>query len=991
MLRKFSKEMFLQMIEQAWSSRRRPATDTARIPRPKSKIQNCFALVFLAFGIQLSTCVAATGGLDLTFGGTGKVKTAFGGGYAVANAAAVQGDGKLVLAGIGNGRNNRNSGYAPGGDFLLARFGTNNLLDPSFGDGGKVVTQVSTNYTSSLSSVINALKIQPDGRILAAGYSYQNTNYTDFTVIRYNPDGSVDTTFGTNGTGIIHTDFGQRSQINAMFLQSDSNIVVAGFIGSSAGVALARYTINGVLDATFGGGGKVITAGLDRVANALVIQGDGKILAAGTGIASGDAGIDFAIFRYTTNGVLDSTFGSGGIVFTRISPLTYDYDGAATAIAMHPGGITIFDPDKIMVAGNYHNETASGFQYFQALMRYNLDGSLDTTFGNSGIVTNAIVPQYVFGQQCSGLIVQGGFLRTPRTYTIGGWGQDANNYYYSVARYTASGAFDTTFGTNSSGKNLLSFSSNGGNDQALAYAMVLQSGEYVLAGFEGDSASEEDFAAARFTSTGLLDTSFGSNGVVLANLSDAPGAQANAVVVQPDGKVVAVGVSPPLYLPVPNLLTTRFALARYHADGSLDSTFGNGGKVLTTISTNDQAFAAAIQPDGKILAAGSGYSSFVLARYNPDGSLDNSFGNGGTTTALGGTSYGSAHAIRIQPDGKIVLAGYANDAAGNQRFALARFNSNGTLDSGFGSGGSVITSFESPPAEDLSYGVGVQTDGKIVAGGVAVYLVSGNLSASFAASRYNPNGGLDLSFGSLGRTTANVGGGTIDIGYTIAIQPDGKILVAGGAGLGGAPGPAGGNQNVNSFLALVRFNTNGSLDTAFGSGGSVITQVGPYSDFATTMALQPDGEILVAGASQNALYQYFALRYNPDGSVDNSFGSSGAAVLNFGSGTNEFAYGLAFDASGRALLAGDAGGFFGVARIFAYSVPSPTLKISLTHTNTAVISWPYPSTGWNLQQNSNLSTGAWTTPPQTINNDGTNNFIIVNPPAGNSFYRLQSP
>jgi uncharacterized delta-60 repeat protein len=194
---------------------------------------------------------------------------------------------------------------------------------------------------------------------------------------------------------------------------------------------------------------------------------------------------------------------------------------------------------------------------------------------------------------------------------------------------------------------------------------------------------------------------------------------------------------------------------------------------------------------------------------------------------------------------------------------------------------------------------------------------------------------------------------------------------------------------VNSFVALARFNTNGTPDTNFGNNGTVLSEVGSYSDYVLALALQPNGKILVTGASENGNYGWFIQRYNSDGSLDSTYGNNGVRFVSFGSGTNEYANAIALDSSGRAVVAGDAGGLFGVARLLQ-DASLVSLKISLTPTNTALISWPYPSAGWNLQENSNLQTANWVTPAETVNNDGTNNFIVVNP-RGNLFFRLAQP
>lgn len=913
---------------------------------------------------------AAPGDLDLTFGGTGKVIASFGGLQGRAYASAVQADGKLVLAG------SRSSSFFSGSQFLIARFGTNNLLDPTFGFGGKVVTPVTTN-----NNVAQAVAVQADGKIIAAGYAYQESTNSDFALVRYNPDGSPDTTFGTNGNGIVFTDPGQYAQITAIAIQADGKIVVDGFIGSpgvnNAGIALARYQTNGALDLNFGTGGIIAVPGGEYDAlYGLMIQSDQKIVAVGS-----SGGAAFAIYRFTTNGTPDSSFGGGtGRVLTSVG--TNNRLEQYHTVATQAGGVTVGDPDKIVAAGFYTDFSVFPWNTYQTLIRYNIDGTLDSSFGHSGIVTNLIGNGI---SQPVGVMVQG-FFSQPRKITVGGSYSDGTSNYFAVNRYTDTGILDTTFGTGNSGKTVLAIGPATGNADAAATAMSTPAGTFIVSGYAGATESGYDFASVRFNSSGLVDTSFGTNGLLLSDVADGA-SQARAAAIQTDGKIVVVGHNSFL---TNNSQNDRFALARFNPDGSADTSFGTGGKTTLSFgpSASDDANAVALQPDGKIIAAGSDSSGgFALARFNPNGSLDTSFGTNGMTTAQIGGGGAQISAIRLQSDGKILAGGYVN--SGSSSFALARFTSNGILDTNFGSGGSVLTTFTAPL--DLAFGIGTQPDGKIALAGTAISINGTTYTADFAVARYNTNGALDFSFGSLGRATGNVGGGTLDIGYAMAMQPDGKIVVAGAASLGTFAGPAAGNPSVNSFLALMRFNTNGTPDNSFGAGGSVITQVGAFSDFATSVALQTDGKILVTGASQSGFYKFFALRYTSNGVVDGSYGNGGTTLVDFGTSTNEVAYGLSLDSFGRAILSGDAGGAFAVARLQGDALAGPLLKIFLTSTNTAVIKWPYPSTGWNLRENTNLNAANWTTPSQNISNDGTNNFIVVSPPALTHFYRLQNP
>jgi uncharacterized delta-60 repeat protein len=274
-------------------------------------------------------------------------------------------------------------------------------------------------------------------------------------------------------------------------------------------------------------------------------------------------------------------------------------------------------------------------------------------------------------------------------------------------------------------------------------------------------------------SSGALDATFGTGGKVTTDFGASAGAA--SVAVQPDGKIVAAGnVSAPVNF--------DFGLSRYNTDGTLDLSFGVGGKVTTTFGGQSDVLASvAIQQDGKIIVAGGAvislFSNFALARYNSNGTLDASFGTGGkvTTNFSGSTFESFAESVAVQLDGKIVAAGGV-DTSGGFDFALVRYNSDGTLDASFGTSGKVTTDFTSP--SDFALSVAIQQDGSIVAAGRTF---TGPDSDSFhsALARYNGNGTLDASFGTGGKVT-NIFGGQRDILNSVAIQQDGKIVAAGG-------------------------------------------------------------------------------------------------------------------------------------------------------------------------------------------------------------------
>jgi uncharacterized delta-60 repeat protein len=305
---------------------------------------------------------------------------------------------------------------------------------------------------------------------------------------------------------------------------------------------------------------------------------------------------------------------------------------------------------------------------------------------------------------------------------------------------------------------------------AVAGAVAIQGdGKIVAAGTTADVSGISDFALARYNTDGSLDTAFDGDGKVttdFAGLSD----EANAISIQGDGKIVAAGVAR-IGLNGPQ----DFALARYNTDGSLDTTFGGDGKVTTDFAgANDQAHAVAIQGDGKIVAAGLAGSDFALARYNTDGSLDTTFGGDGKVTTDFAGPTDQAHAVAIQGDGKIVAAGFAGS---DFDFALARYNTDGSLDTTFGGDGKVTTDFAGSGSRDEAHAVAIQGDGKIVAAGLAV--VSGIFD--FALARYRADGSLDTIFSGDGKVTTDFAG-DFDVANGVVIQANGRIVAAGFAG-----------------------------------------------------------------------------------------------------------------------------------------------------------------------------------------------------------------
>ena len=851
------------------------------------------------------------GSLDSTFDIDGKVTTDFGA-YDGVFDVMVQLDGKILVSGSSNG------------DFALARYNIDGSLDTSFSGDGKVITESGGDDSGT------GMTIQSDGKILLSGFSNE-----DFALVRYNSDGTLDASF--SGDGIVITNIGNEDYASGVAVQADGKILVAGstWLGNGNGnFALVRYNPDGSLDTSFSGDG-IVTADIDYRDQGIgiTLQNDGKI------IVVGECNGDFAVVRYNTNGSLDTSFSEDGIVTTNVS--NYDSawsamvqsDGKIIVAGYVNGGIDqpfSMQSDRILV-----KERDGNF----ALIRYNFDGSLDTSFGNGGVVTtdfgyndiafgialqsdgkiflsggsngdfalarynadgtldrsfdcvsDTIAPTVtsfspvdgvlgvtverdivltfneaiqrgsgtiaIHSGSATGAIVASYDVATSHNLTITGNTlainpvadlTSATHYFVTVSdgsvqdlagnSYAGTASYDFT---TSDGRIITDF---GGS--SFGFGMAIQSdGQILMTG-----TSNGDFAVARYNQNGSLDTTFDTDGKVT---TDFGGYDFGIDVgVQSDGKFFVAGYKN----------DSGVVLACYNRDGSLDVHFGTRGKVVSDLVDMYHSHTSmALQSDGKILVAGGINGDFALARYTIDGTLDVTFnGNGEVTTDLGYNDQSGS--VAVQSDGKILVAGSSRYYSySDSDFALVRYNSNGTLDAGFGTGGKVTTDFDG--MGDHGHGMAIQSDGKILVVGMEGIAHNDR----FAVARYNIDGTLDMTFSGDGKVTTDLGGG---LGFGVTVQSDGKILVAGYAN---QDGPFAIGDNSNCDFGLVRYDTDGTLDSTFGAGGKVVTDFGG-TEFATSVALQSDGKIVLSGYSNNG----FALAcYNADGSLDASFiGGSG--------------------------------------------------------------------------------------------------------------------
>jgi uncharacterized delta-60 repeat protein len=374
---------------------------------------------------------------------------------------------------------------------------------------------------------------------------------------------------------------------------------------------------------------------------------------------------------------------------------------------------------------------------------------------------------------------------------------------------------------------------------------------------------------------GELDPRFGAGGkaVVL------PGVSGDAMALAPDGSVVVAGAaelgpSPP-----------DFAVARLGPSGRLDPGFGVSGLARVPVGSGpDEASGVALGPDGTVVVAGYGWTGtvfeFAVARLGPGGSPDTGFGVGGRSlTDFGGTTYGQA--LALAPDGAIVVAGMSGAGGGND-FAVARLRRDGHFDTRFGVGGK---SRANMGGADAARSVALAADGTTIVVGES----SLGGETDIAVARLRPDGYFDTGFGEAGRSGVDVGGA--DLGEDVALGPDGSILIAGSSSGGG------------SDMAVVRLRPNGSPDPGFGVEGRARVGFGG-NDFAYSMALAPDGKILVAGGtSAGGTIDFAVARLQPNGSLDTTFGTGGKAVVDLGG--IDTAHGVGVAPDGAIVLAGN--------------------------------------------------------------------------------------
>lgn len=362
------------------------------------------------------------------------------------------------------------------------------------------------------------------------------------------------------------------------------------------------------------------------------------------------------------------------------------------------------------------------------------------------------------------------------------------------------------------------------------------------------------------------------------------------VLVQPDNKIIATGhqTDHPTFGP------QRFALVRYLYNGDLDTAFGVNGKVTTAFQSQNWCLSSALQTDGKIVAAGQSSTGFCIARYTTNGSIDSTFGTNGYTVLASSGGSSSISSICILTDGSILALGSAQvPSTSNFELKLVKFTANGFLDTSFGNSGVVLPGFayESvSPSKIL-----VQPNGEIIVAGKFTYTLSTvTVNIGFLA-KFTANGSINTSFGNNGISTTNTMLGINDL----ALDINNKFVAVGNIGTNA--------QGTTGDVSVARFNNDGSIDTTFAQNGSRSVSVDSYAEYANAVLVQPDGKILLGGSFFNfvggTVTDCLIIRFTSDGDLDPSFGTNGVFKTGVCSGTDAISA-MAFDSDFKLIVGG---------------------------------------------------------------------------------------
>lgn len=796
----------------------------------------------------------AAGLLDPTFGAGGLVTTRFPNlSSDYGRASVIDHQGRILVAGYVYN--------AEDYDFAVARYSSSGALDTSFGGGAGTVT-AHLGFGNSNDQALD-VAIDSQDRVVVAGYASNGSNY-DFAVVRLTSAGTLDAGFGSGGKQLI--DFGGSTDKAAtVAIDSLDRVVVAG-TKSAPGIgdfAVTRLTAAGVLDSSFGAGGKftIDFNGSNDVAYCVAIDSLGRIVV--SGYARVGTTNDFAAARLTSAGGLDSSFGTGG-------KATFDFAGGDDVAA----GVAMDSLGRVVLGGWARIGSNNVF----AAARLNTTGGLDSSFGAGGRFT------FAFGasnDQAWSVAVD-----SLDRVVLAGYSSNGSDDDFAAARLTTAGALDPSF--DSDGRQTILFGTS--TDQA--YGVTVDSQNRVVVSGYATVANTYDFAVARLTSAGALDPTFDGDGKQTTEFMASSTGRGSAVASDHLGRTVVAGIA---YNSVSS--TRDFTITRYTSAGVLDASFGGTGVVYVNFVGDDYAYGVAVDSMNRVLVVGNAGYDFGVARLTAGGALDASFGVGGKVTIAFGTFDDIASAVAVDSSDRPVIAGFTNDGTGsNDDFAVARLTTAGALDTTFNGTGKQVIVFG--PSYDDASGVAIDSLGRVVIAGDSQI----NGGYNFAIARLSNDGELDASFGAGGKVLLS----GAPYANAMALDSQNRVVVVGEGGLG------------STFdFAVVRLTTTGTPDPGFNGSGWQYVAFGDSDDRANAVAIDAHDRVVVAGLTFGANADFGIARLTVDGALDGTFGAGGKTTVAFGPSI-DVPYGVAIDAAGRPVVAGWTslhGDQFAVARL----------------------------------------------------------------------------
>lgn len=726
------------------------------------------------------------------------VRSAAGPGEDIAYAVALYPDGRALLAGIGERPAQR---Y----DFALMRLLPDGQPDSTFGKQGRVLTDFDGGDDFAY-----AVMLQPDGKIIAAGHTSPDGAESDFAIARYLSNGDPDSTFGVHGKLVQSVDVFSEVIYDAL-LQPDGKILVAGNIydfAFEADYIIGRYLPDGTPDPNFGDNG-IVTLNFDSsfdLSRGIALQPDGKIIAAG--FSSVDFISQVSAARLLPGGAPDSTFGANGKVLQAVG----DLGSFSTDVAVQPDG-------KLLLSGMTEDLDARDI----FVLRLQPNGMPDSTFGDNGLRISSVSDNddnsYALALEPNGHIF------------LAGRSDNFEQADVTVLRYSPAGNLDPAFGSGG----VVRTDNGSSYDQASAM-LILPDDAIVIGGYSRQEVTAPMYINStllRYQPDGRLDKTFGDAGILSNNLTPSTDRWEDLAVFPDGGIVLCAGQ-----------LDNQAGLAAYRPDGLPVSTFGNAGLVQTQLGPGSIFRAIAVQPNGKILAAGQydlPEGKNILQRFGPDGLPDLSFGQNGATEAPLGPLSSQWTELLVAPDGMIITAGqwFTDTAAFG---VVARFLPNGVPDTTFGKNGLFL--------DPSPVGSGTHVDVIALLPGGKL-LVAGGYE-DFSVIRLLPDGTPDPAFGNNGRVAYDFGQMQNSV-TDLAVQADGRIVLA------GRSLPTAGTDWDERFVVL-RLDPGGSLDPTFGQNGMVHLR----GLIANRVGLQQDGNIVAAGVIQQNIPDNKAFYFQND-------------------------------------------------------------------------------------------------------------------------------